>query len=258
MMWQIYNAMLNGIPADLLVDELFCGNHYAYVHSGDGVGISGLDHCETRKPMFSKNLLGATLQEVASCIKSWNFVEASVGLAAINAYYNNPRVARANGVEFSDSQRVEDRIFDPFIMSQNDVRGKKVAVVGHFPHLESLLEPICDFSLFEWEPEDGDYPFSACEYIIPECDYVFLSYICVINKTLPRLLELAGRAKQVTLVGPGTPLAPVLFDYGVGDLSGFMIKDTSRAFRIATGSERVRMFSTGQKVSFKKSDRKDV
>ncbi len=258
MVWQIYDALIEGIPGDLMVDELICGNHYAYVRSGDGAGITGLSHCETRKPMFSKNLHDATLQDVAICIKSWNFVEASVGLAAINAYYNHPRVARANGVIFSDNQRVEDRIFDPFIMSQNDVRGKKVAVVGHFPHLESLFEPISDFSLIEWDPEEGDYPISASEYIIPECDYVYLSYISVINKTLPRILELSKNAGRVTMVGPGTPLAPVLFDYGVGDLSGFMIKDNLRAFRVAAGAERVRMFSTGQKVSFKKGDRKSV
>ncbi len=257
-MWQIYDALIKGIPEDLIVDELICGNHYAYVRSGDGAGIAGLSHYETRKPMYSKNLLGATLQEVATCIKSWNLVEASVGLAAINAYYNHPRVARANGVVFSDNLRIEDRIFDPFIMSQNDIRGKKVVVIGHFPHLESLFEPISDFSIIEWDPIEGDYPISAIEYIIPECDYVYLTYISVINKTLPRILELSGNAIQVTMVGPGTPLAPVLFDYGVGVLSGFMIKDNLRALRVATGAERIRMFSNGQKVSFKKSECKSV
>jgi uncharacterized protein (DUF4213/DUF364 family) len=258
MMWQIYDALIKGIPEDLIVDELFCGNHYAYVRSGDGVGICGISHNETRKPMYSKNLLGATLQEVATSIKSWNFVEASVGLAAINAYYNHPQVARANGVIYYDTKRIEDRIFDPFIMSQNEIRGKKVAVVGHFPHLESLFEPISDFSIIEWDPLDGDYPISACEYILPECDYVYLTYISIINKTLPRILELVQNATKVTMVGPGTPLAPVLFDYGVGDLAGFMIKDQARAFRVVAGAERVRMFSNGQKVSFKKSDRKGI
>jgi uncharacterized protein (DUF4213/DUF364 family) len=57
------------------------------------------------------------------------------------------------------------------------------------------------------------------------------------------------------MVGPGTPLAPVLFDYRIEDLSGFMIKDQLRAFRIISGAENIKIFTTGQKVSFKKSQR---
>lgn len=257
-MWQIYDDLIKGIPEYLIVDELICGNHYAYVRSGDGSGVAGLGHIETRKPMLTKNLLGAPLQEVATCVKSWNFNEASVGLAALNSYYNNPRVAKDNGVTFSNAKRVEDRIFDPFIMSQNEVRGKKVAVVGHFPHLENLLEPICDLSVIESNPLEGDYPFSASEFIIPECDYVYLTYISIVDKTIPRILELASSARQVTIVGPGTPLAPHLFNYGIENLSGFMIKDIVRASRIAAGAEQVRIFKTGQKVNFNKSERKTL
>lgn len=252
-MWEIYDALINGIPDNLTADEVICGQSYSYVLSGNGAGISGFHHEDTRAAIFSKNLIGAPLREVAACVKSWNFNEASAGLAAINSYYNNPAVARSNGVLFSDSMRVEDRIFDPFIMCQNEVRGKNVATVGHFPHLESLLDPICSLAIIEWEPEDGDYPISASEYILPECDYVYLSSSCFINKTLPRFIELSKKAKSITIVGPGTPLAPVLFDYGACDLSGFIIKDNLKAFRIAAGAERVKIYTAGQKVSFKKT-----
>ena len=254
-MWEIYDALIEGIPDDFTTDELICGKLHSYVRSGNGIGIAGSRPYETRMPMFTKNLLGAPLREVATCVKSWNLIEASIGAAAINAYYNNPQVARKNGVEFSDTKRIEDRMFDPFIMSQNEVKDKKVAVVGHFRHLESLFEPICDLSIIQWEPQDGDYPLSSCEYLLPECDYVYLTYNSVVDKTLPRLLELSKNAKQITMVGPGTPLAPVLFDYGIGDLSGFMIKDDLRALRIITGAEKVKIYTTGQKVSFKKIKR---
>lgn len=255
-MWEIYDALINGIPEDMITDELICGSSSSYVRSGDGAGIASsgftsFNYNNTRAPIFSKNLIGAPLREVASCIKSWNFTEASIGLAAINAYYNNPGIARSNGVFFSDAMRVEDRTFDPFIMSQNKVKGKNVATIGHFPHLESLLEPVCNLSIIEWEPEEGDYSIFASEYILPECDYVFIGSGCFVNKTMPSLIELSKNAREITLVGPGTPLAPVLFDYGVYDLSGFIIKDNLRASRIAAGAERVKMYTTGQKVSFK-------
>ncbi len=250
-MWEIYDALINGIPENYVTDEIICGTIHSYVRSGEGAGIASFRPYETRMPMFTKNLIGVPLREVATCIKSWNFVEASIGAAAINAYYNNPAVARENRVEFSDAMRVEDRRFDPFIMSQNEVKGKKVAVVGHFPHLESLLEPICDFSIIEWDPEEGDYPYPACEYLLPECDYVYLTCTSLVDKTLPRLLELSKNAKRITMVGPGTPLAPALFKYGLADLSGFMIKDHSRIARIVAGAEKVKIFSVGQKVALK-------
>jgi len=250
-MWEIYDALIHGIPEDYITDEIICGTIHSYVRSGEGVGIASFRPYETRMPMFTKNLIGLSLREVATCIKSWNFVEASIGAAAINAYYNNPVVARENRVDFSAAMRVEDRKFDPFIMSQNEVKGKKVAVVGHFPHLESLLEPICDFAIIEWDPEEGDYPYPACEYLLPECDYVYLTCTSLVDKTLPRLLELSKNAKRITMVGPGTPLAPVLFDYGLGDLSGFIVKDTSRMARIVAGAEKVKIFIAGQKVALK-------
>jgi uncharacterized protein (DUF4213/DUF364 family) len=251
-MWKIYDDLIKGIPENLTVDELVTGSLTSYVRSGNGAGVASFRNYETRMPMFAKDLIGAPLREVATCAKSWNFVEASIGVAAINAYYNNPEVARNNGVEFSDSKRIEDRVFDPFIMSQNEIKGKKVAVVGHFPHLENLFEPICDLSIIEWEPEEGDYPISASEYLLPECDYVYLTCACIMDKTFPRMLELSKNAKRITMAGPATPLAPVLFDYGIDNLSGFMIKDQTRAYRIISGAEKVRIYAAGQKVSFKK------
>ena len=42
---------------------------------------------------------------------------------------------------------------DPFIMSQKEIRGKKVVTIGHFPYLEKLFEPICELAIIEREPD---------------------------------------------------------------------------------------------------------
>nr|WP_242976062.1 DUF364 domain-containing protein [Desulfosporosinus sp. FKB] len=78
-------------------------------------------------------------------------------------------------MEFSDVRR-----YDPFIMSQNKGKGKKVVVVGHFPYLENLLEPVCDFSIIEWEPLEGDYPMPDSEYLLPEADYAYLTSLSAV------------------------------------------------------------------------------
>ncbi|MFA9463925.1 MAG: Rossmann-like domain-containing protein [Velocimicrobium sp.] len=251
-MWELYDAMIEAIPEDMVVDEVICGTYFSYVRSGEGAGIarSALDF-DTRMPIYTKKLMGAPLKEVAACIKSWNLLEASIGGAAINAYYNNPWVAKKNGVEYVEGKHVEDRMHDPFIMAQNEVRGKKVTIIGHFPYIDKLLEPICDLSILEWQPEEGEFPMTACEYLLPESDYVYISATSVVDKTLPRYLELSKNAKRVTLVGPGTPLDPSLFSYGIHDLSGFLITDTQHASLIIAGAERVKLSCAGQKTSLK-------
>ena len=253
-MWEIYDELINGIPESWKAEEIARGSAVSYVKSGGGIGIAGSTNYDYRMPMFTKNMEGMPLREVAECVKSWNFYEASVGLAAINAYYNNPEVARAAGVPVGDSMHVEDRIYDPFIMSQNEIRGKKVAIVGHFPFIETLFDPVCDMKIIAGEvPWEGDYPPSAAEYLLPESDFVFIRSSCFVEKTLPRFLELSKSAQKVTIVGPSTVLAPVLFDYGVHDLSGYVIKDSERAMRMIRGAENGKIFSTGQKVAFRKA-----
>jgi uncharacterized protein (DUF4213/DUF364 family) len=252
-MWKLYDSLIAGIPADWKAEEIVRGSGFAYVKSNGGLGIAEIRNYDYRMPMFTRNFEGAPLREVAECIRSWNFYEASLGLAAINAYYNHLEVAKAAGIPIGDSLHVEDRIYDPFIMSQNEVRGKKVAVLGHFPHIMTLLAPVCEMKIIAGEfPQEDDYPSSSADYIMPESDFVFIGSSSFIDKTLPRYLSLCKNAQKITIVGPSTTLAPELFNYGVHDLSGFVVKDVTRAIRLIRGAENGKMFSTGQKVAFKK------
>ena len=54
--------------------------------------------------------------------------------------------------------------------------------------IEELIAPLCRLSILERDPVLGDYPDSACEYILPEQDYVFITGMTLVNKTLPHLL----------------------------------------------------------------------
>ena len=169
-------------------------------------GTAGVAKFDTRPFTHPDDLTGKTLRELAELIKSWNYLEAAVGQAAINAWYNSPEIARQNGVEMDQSPR-EDRMNDPFIMSQREVRGKKVVTIGHFPYLEKLFEPICDLAIIEHEPDmNGDYPFKAADYLLPECDYAYLNASGLADKSLPRMLALSRNAEKITLVGPCAPL----------------------------------------------------
>lgn len=250
-MWKIYDAVISGIPEEYTVDDLILGGYTTYVRSGSGCGTAGTIPGDSRPEMFRRKL-GMPLRELAGAMKSWNYVESSIGLVAINAYYNNPEVAAANGVELAANRITEDRKNDPFIMSQNRIKNKKVCMIGHFPHLEQLFAPVCDLSIIEMPPGADDYPKPASDYLVPEADFVFIICASIVNKTLPRYLKLAENAENVVIVGPSTPLAPAFFNFGVDALSSFVIRDGGHAKRIAQGLDMDRIYATGQKVSWKK------
>jgi uncharacterized protein len=250
-MWELYDNLIDGIPEDLMVEEVVAGSDQAYIKCRLGAGFGMSNPFETRPRLFHKNIKGASLKEVAACIKSFCLTEAAIGQAALNAYYNAPSIAKKNGVPVADNRYTEDRLNDPFIFYQNAIRGKNVAVVGHFHYLEKLFKPVCNLSILESEAIKGDYPLEALEYLLPTQDFVFLTSSCFADKTLPRILELS-KAAHVVMVGPTTTLAPVLFAYGIDDLAGFVIKDTVKAGDIAAGNDSSRLYCSGQKVSFKK------
>lgn len=253
-MWKIYDRLIAGIPDSWKAEEIIRGTEFSYVKSNEGIGIAGALSYDYRMPLHTKNLEGQLLRDVAQCVKSWNYGEASIGLAAINAYYNHPETAKAAGVPVSDGRGVEDRIYDPFVMSQREIKGKVVTVVGHFPFIETLFAPVCDMRIVAGEvPSEGDYPVSAAEFLLPESDYVFLGGGGMIDKTLPRLLTLSKNAEKVVIVGPSTTLSPILFDYHVHDLSGYVVKDVQKAANLIKGIEYGKIYSTGQKVSLKNS-----
>lgn len=78
---------------------------------------------------------------------------------------------------------------------------------------------------------------------MPRQDVVFITGVTMINKTLPRLLELSKGA-FVVLVGPSTPLAPFLFDYGVDVLSGTVVVDDA-VWRVAAEGGTRHIFDHG-------------
>lgn len=251
---KLYDDLIQGIPENVPVDELLCTHYSAVVVSGDGMGLGEfMDEFDTRPMMEPGNKNKLTLRQLAEGIKSWNMTEAAIGQAAINAYYNSCEMAVKNGLPLTDSLYSEDRTADPFITYQKAVRGKKVTVIGHFPYLTDLFGPVCDLSIIESMPEIGDYPEQAAEYLIPGSDFVFLGPLTLIDKSLPRLLELAEGA-FIGMVGPASTLAPVLFEYGVDEMDGFVIKDNGIARRVATEQESLKIYSSGQKVSLRKTE----
>ena len=84
--------------------------------------------------------------------------------------------------------------------------------------------------------QELDTPDPACEYVLPDTDFAFITGVTIINKTAPRLLELARNATTV-LVGPSVIMSSVLFEQGADALAGSVVADPEKArFAIKNGT----------------------
>ncbi|MDD2234953.1 MAG: DUF364 domain-containing protein [Desulfitobacteriaceae bacterium] len=239
-MWDIYDRLIAKIPEDIFVEDCLVGQHWTLVrslNSGLAMSMVGENCCSGCDELGS--ITGMPVRKLAEQIKSWDFYNASLGMAAINSVLNTRERA-----ETVDGRRLEQQQEgDVFEFFAELMRGKKVAVVGHFPVLFKYSD-ICQLSILERRPQPGDYPDTACEVLLPQQDIVFITGVTMTNKTLPRLLQLSKDA-YVVMVGPSVPLAPFLFEYGVNMLSGTVVVDDAAVWRTAAEGGSRRIFDDG-------------
>lgn len=222
--WEIYKRLVEGVPEGIAVKDVLVGNHWSIVEAESGCGMAMNVSGGRGTYGLYPNALHMTLRDLAAQCVSWNFLEASVGVAALNAWYSTPENATAAGMKIE-----EKGSNDGFELYRRLCAGKKVTVVGHFPLIERLA-PECELTVLERNPHGDDVPDPGCEYIIPHQDFTFITGITLTNKTLPRLLQLAKQSSgSCILVGPSVVPAPVLYEYGVDCMAGSVVADPERA-----------------------------
>ncbi|OAA90378.1 DUF364 domain-containing protein [Clostridium ljungdahlii] len=224
-MWEIYDELIKLIPKDLVIKDFAAGLNWFLVESV-GTGMAMTPKEGNSYLQMAGNVVGMKVCEAAKLIKSWSNYEAALGLAAINSVINTPyNVEKLSGIKVNEQPKISD-----FEYMKDKIKGKKVAVIGHFPDLEPLAE-ICKLSILERIPQKGDFPDPSCEYLLPEQDFVFITGTTLINKTLPRLLQLSKNA-YVTVVGPSTPLTKCLYKYGINMLAGTVVMERNRVWNL--------------------------
>jgi uncharacterized protein (DUF4213/DUF364 family) len=149
--------------------------------------------------------------ELANLILSEQPTLVSVGAATINALL--PRQPKS-WLEINAKK----------VIAQHG-RGKKVALIGHFPFTARLRSQVGELHVLELDPHPGDLPVSAASNIIPMADVVAITSMTLINHTLVGLLALCRPQAMVIMLGPTTPLSPVLYDYGIDLLCGSIVTD---------------------------------
>jgi uncharacterized protein (DUF4213/DUF364 family) len=154
--------------------------------------------------------------EIALYSRSENLLEASIGMAAINSL-----------IEINEATCVEANAYE-ILMEKG--RGRNVGVVGHFPFISMLKESAKNLWVIEKRPSEGDLPEEVAEEILPQCDVVGITGTTFINHTLEDLLAQC-KGSFVALIGPTTPLTPILFDYGIDVISGSKVVEPQQVIR---------------------------
>ena len=221
---KILDDLMGSLAADAPAREVRVGRFWTAVWSR-GCGLASTtgpgEHAHgTRFVRGAGGLVGKSTFELARLAYSDSPLEAGIGLAAINSL-----------LEVDESCCVEVNAGDLLVERGRD---KKVALVGHFPFVPALREAAAHLWVLELRPQPGDA--FACEAgaIVPQADIVAITGSAFINHSLEDLLRLCRANSFVMVLGPTTPLSPILFDHGAGVISGTQVVDPELALRCAS------------------------
>jgi len=171
---------------------------------------------------YPGTLGGRDAAELVPLLGSPGIVEASIGLAAVNALFE------PNGMAGLSTGDPVDLL---------GIRPKdRVAMVGYMaPVAERIRRAAAECVVFDdgRAGEEGITETRLEEDLLPGCDVVVLSATSLLNKTFDRLVELSAGAREICVMGASTPLAPGVFrPRSVTLLSGRRFTDPGRLLRV--------------------------
>jgi uncharacterized protein len=204
-----YVALAAGLSG--VAERIVVGLNWTLVVGPKGAGMAqtparGTARCRTlpRPGTYA----GQPLAALAALWTSDNVFERAIAVAAVNAHWNRYDIqgSTANGLDLIENH------------------GKRTVVIGRFPGLADRLPGI---AVVEREPRLGEYPESALPDLLRDAQFVAITASSIVNGSMPGILALCKDA-FVLVIGPSTPLSPMLFDHGVYALSGFVARDIDK------------------------------
>jgi uncharacterized protein (DUF4213/DUF364 family) len=217
---EILKSIMSSIEEDAPVSEVRRGLHWTAVvsrHCGLASTIAHGGCTHGAGGGMEGNFTKMTALEIARLCLDNDPAKATLGLAAINSLIN---------VDHDIHQGM-----DGLNIIKELAGGKNISVIGHFPYLDELAENAKNLWIIEKQPMPGDHTEDAGNELIPQSDIVVITSTTLINKTLPGILELCKEGSVKMLLGPSTPLSPVLFDYGIDILSGSIVTENNVVLR---------------------------
>jgi hypothetical protein len=234
----IIEKLLDSLQGDAPVRQILVGAFWtAVVLDTDPprCGLASTLRAETGGPwppvVRAGLLMEKSGRELAQMLRSERILEASIGMAAANALLEAgiPALPELNA--------------DQIILEHGT--GRNVAIVGHFPFIGRVREEAARCWVLELHPGPGDLPAHQAAEVLPQADVVALTGTSLVNHTFEELMDMCRPDAFVVMLGPSTPLSPVLFDAGLSALSGTVVDDLGQV-----------LLSVGQGATFRQIKRR--
>lgn len=207
------------VPGQILSIQVGMSRTAVLVETAEGLrcglaaSLVNLEFDTRCNPRVTKagHLLEMSTEEIVDLIESPSQTEASIALATINAFLPRINLPKAdlNATEYI----------------RQHAQGKNIALIGHFPFIEEMKPLMKNLWVLELNPRGDDLPADAAPRIIPQADFLAVTATTLVNQTFESLMALCRKDTTVIMLGPTTPLSPVLFAHGVDIFSGSEVLD---------------------------------
>lgn len=216
---KLLQRLLETLPdVPIPVRRIVIGVHWTLVCSKYGGLGSTLTQCGPHGHSQMRDvgsLHKKSAQELANWVLSENLLEASVGIAALNSI-----------ISVDEQKTVQVNAAD---VIAREGKQKNVVIVGHFPFVEKVKPVTRNCWVIEKRPFGEDFPEEAAEEFIPQADLIAITGTAIINHSISGLLSLCKPDALVMILGPSTPLSPLLYEHGISFLSGSRVIDEEAA-----------------------------
>lgn len=163
------------------------------------------------------NLLNKSALELVEMSTSANPLAAGIGIAAINSLLELPtqHVTEINIAE---------------VLEQKG-KGKKIVMIGHFPFVKKLRKVAKEVWVIDLQPGPGEYSPEQAPALLAEADILAMTGNTLITKAAEDYIAMCRPGAYKIMMGPTTPLTPLLFEHGMDLLAGVTVRDADMVNR---------------------------
>ncbi|MBN1851010.1 MAG: DUF364 domain-containing protein [Deltaproteobacteria bacterium] len=239
----ILDDLISSLNFNAQLHDIRQGIFHTGVVTRNGGLAATLPHDALRqKPPMVKEpgyLLEKSPLELVQLAYSETILEAAIGMAAINSLLD---IHEANCIESNAAEIIRAK-----------GKGKKIAIVGHFPFISEIRDEAKELWVIEKNPKEGDFYETDANTCIPQADVVAITGTALTNHTMESLLKLCTPHAYVIALGDTVPMTPILFDFGFDVLSGTKVIDADLALRCVSQGANFRQIKGVKRLSMIKT-----